>query len=156
VARRIDPHGLRGIGSLPGLPCPVHDSEIQANRRDSESWITTFALGGGTREGLSAGAWLIPNCPRHLGGNGYVWGVWMSDLLFRMEQNRKAAEKFSDLAKSASSPSLRAYYSRIAERYLSFEEGCPAVSPPIPNRGNGTRAASMTGLSDILLQQAPL
>jgi hypothetical protein len=62
----------------------------------------------------------------------------MSDLLIRMEQNRKEAEKFSDLAKSASSPFLRAYYSRIAERYLSFEEKCPPVRPPIPNRGGRT------------------
>jgi hypothetical protein len=70
----------------------------------------------------------------------------MSDLLTRMERNRKEAEKFSDLAKSASSPFLRAYYSRIAERYLSFEEEWkPPVRRPIPNRGSSTRAASMTG-----------
>jgi hypothetical protein len=38
-----------------------------------------------------------------------------------MERNRKEAAKFSDLAKTASSPFLRGYYHRIAERYLSFE-----------------------------------
>jgi hypothetical protein len=45
----------------------------------------------------------------------------MTDLLSRAEQNRKEAAKFSDLAKSASSPFLRDYYLRIAERYLSLE-----------------------------------
>jgi hypothetical protein len=43
------------------------------------------------------------------------------DLLFKMERNRKEAAKFSELAKTASSPFLRGYYSRIAERYLSLE-----------------------------------
>jgi hypothetical protein len=33
----------------------------------------------------------------------------------------KAAEDFFDLAKSASSPFMRAYYRRVAERYLSSE-----------------------------------
>jgi hypothetical protein len=55
----------------------------------------------------------------------------MSDLLTRMERNRKEAEKYSGLAKSASSPFVRAYYSRIAERYLSFEEewNPPVIGP---------------------------
>jgi hypothetical protein len=80
----------------------------------------------------------------------------MSDLLTRMERNRKEAEKFSDLAKSASSPFVRAYYSRVAERYLSFEEERnPPVRPPIPSRGK-TRAASMTGPSDSLQKEALL
>jgi hypothetical protein len=38
-----------------------------------------------------------------------------------MEENRKEAEKFSDLAKAASSPFLRAYYWHTALRYLSSE-----------------------------------
>jgi hypothetical protein len=38
----------------------------------------------------------------------------MMDLLFRMERNRKEAAKFSELAKTAQSPFLRGYYSRIA------------------------------------------
>jgi hypothetical protein len=42
----------------------------------------------------------------------------MTDLLFGIERNRKEAAKFSELAKTASSPFLRSYYSRIAERYL--------------------------------------
>jgi hypothetical protein len=80
----------------------------------------------------------------------------MSDLLTRMERNRREAEKFSDLAKSASSPFLQAYYSGIAERYLSFEEvWSPPVRPPIQNRGK-TRAASMTGPSDSLQKEALL
>jgi hypothetical protein len=43
------------------------------------------------------------------------------DLLSKMERDRKEAAKFSDLARSASLPFLRAYYWRIAERYLSSE-----------------------------------
>jgi hypothetical protein len=80
----------------------------------------------------------------------------MSDLLTRMERNRKEAEKFSDLAKNASSPFLRAYYSRAAERYLSFEEEWnPPVRPPIQNRGP-TRAASVIGPRDSLPKEALL
>ena len=45
----------------------------------------------------------------------------MTDRSSRMEQNRKEAEKFSDLAKAASSPFLRAYYWHIALRYLSLK-----------------------------------
>ncbi len=45
----------------------------------------------------------------------------MTDRSSRMEQNRKEAEKFSDLAKAASSPFLRSYYWHIALRYLSSE-----------------------------------
>jgi len=39
----------------------------------------------------------------------------------RAEQNREEAAKFSELAKTASSPFLRAYYWHIALRYLSSE-----------------------------------
>jgi hypothetical protein len=39
----------------------------------------------------------------------------------RAERNRQEAAKFSDLAKTASSPFLQGYYWRIAERYLSLE-----------------------------------
>ena len=46
----------------------------------------------------------------------------MTDLLNRMERNRKEAAKFSDLAKSAPSPFLRGYYLRIAEQYLSSRD----------------------------------
>jgi hypothetical protein len=53
----------------------------------------------------------------------------MTDRSSRMEQNRKDAEKFSDLAKAASSPFLRAYYWHTALRYLSSEgELSPAQS----------------------------
>jgi hypothetical protein len=46
----------------------------------------------------------------------------MADPLGRAERNREEAAKFSDLARSASSPFLRGYYSRLAERYLLLEE----------------------------------
>jgi hypothetical protein len=45
----------------------------------------------------------------------------MMDLTFRMDRNRREAAKYSDLAKTASSPFLQGYYWRIAERYLSLE-----------------------------------
>ena len=38
-----------------------------------------------------------------------------------MEQNRKEAEKFSDLAKAEASPFLRSYYWHTALRYLSSD-----------------------------------
>jgi hypothetical protein len=40
----------------------------------------------------------------------------------RAERNRQEAAKFSDSAKTASSPFLQGYYWRIAERYLSLED----------------------------------
>jgi hypothetical protein len=48
-------------------------------------------------------------------------GGVMTDLLSKMERDRKEAAKFSDLAKSASLPFLQAYYWRVAQRYLSSE-----------------------------------
>jgi hypothetical protein len=45
----------------------------------------------------------------------------MTEPLSRAERIRKEAAKFSDLAKSASSPFLRDYYRCIAERYLALE-----------------------------------
>jgi hypothetical protein len=44
-----------------------------------------------------------------------------SDSLSGVERNRKEAEKFSELAKTASFPFLRSYYWHIALRYLSQE-----------------------------------
>jgi hypothetical protein len=61
----------------------------------------------------------------------------MTDLLSRMERNRKEAAKFSDLAKSAPSPFLRGYYLHIAERHLlSGDE----LRPP-ERQGNSTSNA---------------
>jgi hypothetical protein len=70
----------------------------------------------------------------------------MTDLLTRMGKNWKEAEKFSDLAKSASSPFLRAYYPRIAERYLSFEEEwrLPVRSHPQPRQQHARRIHDRT------------
>src|SRR3979490_987842 len=69
----------------------------------------------------AVGVRLDPRARAHLGREGLYGGTWMTDLLSRAERNRNEAAKFSDLAKSASSPFLRDYYLRIAERYLSLE-----------------------------------
>ena len=45
----------------------------------------------------------------------------MIDPLSRVGRELKAAEEFFELAKKASSPFMRAYYRRVAERYLSSE-----------------------------------
>jgi hypothetical protein len=45
----------------------------------------------------------------------------MTSPLSRAERNRQEAARFFDLAKSASSPFLRGYYWRLAERYLLLE-----------------------------------
>jgi len=45
----------------------------------------------------------------------------MIDPLSRVGRELKAAEEFFELAKSASSPFMRAYYRRVAERYLSSQ-----------------------------------
>jgi hypothetical protein len=39
----------------------------------------------------------------------------------RQGRDLKAAEEFFGLARTASSPFMRAYYQRVAERYLSSE-----------------------------------
>jgi hypothetical protein len=45
----------------------------------------------------------------------------MIDPNSRLALDLKAAEEFFALARAASSPFMRAYYQRIAERYLSSE-----------------------------------
>jgi hypothetical protein len=45
----------------------------------------------------------------------------MIDPSSRLGRELKAAEDFFELAKSADSPFMRAYYRRVAERYLSSE-----------------------------------
>jgi hypothetical protein len=60
----------------------------------------------------------------------------MIDPLNRLERELKAAEDFFKLAKNASSPFMRAYYRRVAERYLSSQGELrpmkkPAVAVPI-------------------------
>jgi hypothetical protein len=41
--------------------------------------------------------------------------------LSRADRNLKAAHEYFDLARTASSPFMRAYYQRVAQRYLSSE-----------------------------------
>jgi hypothetical protein len=45
----------------------------------------------------------------------------MTDPLSRADLALNAAEEFFDLARNASSPFMRAYYERVALRYLSSE-----------------------------------
>jgi hypothetical protein len=45
----------------------------------------------------------------------------MIDPSSRVGRELKAAEEFFALAKNASSPFMRAYYRRVAERYLSSQ-----------------------------------
>ena len=45
----------------------------------------------------------------------------MIDPLSRAGRDLKAAEEFFELARAASSPFMRAYYQRVAERYLSSD-----------------------------------
>jgi hypothetical protein len=45
----------------------------------------------------------------------------MIDPLSRAGRDLKAAEEFFDLARTTTSPFMRAYYRPIAERYLSSE-----------------------------------
>jgi hypothetical protein len=51
----------------------------------------------------------------------------MIDPLSRAGRELKSAEEFFELAKDASSPFMRAYYRRVAERYLSSEGELKAV-----------------------------
>jgi hypothetical protein len=45
----------------------------------------------------------------------------MIDPLSKVERELKTAEEFFELAKNATSPFMRAYCRRVAERYLSSE-----------------------------------
>jgi hypothetical protein len=58
----------------------------------------------------------------------------MIDPLSRAGRDLKAAEEFFDLARTATSPFMRAYYRRIAERYLSSQG---ELRPPFVPRLSG-------------------
>jgi hypothetical protein len=45
----------------------------------------------------------------------------MMDAMTRADHHLKEATKYYDEAKAAASPFLRAYYQRVAERYLSSQ-----------------------------------
>jgi hypothetical protein len=57
--------------------------------------------------------------------------------LSSVDRNLNAADKFFDLARTTTSPFMRAYYQRVAARYLSTEGelsapeqiGVPAAAP---------------------------
>jgi hypothetical protein len=53
----------------------------------------------------------------------------MIDPLSKVGRELKAAEEFFELAKNASSPFMRAYYRRVAERYLSSQGELRSVRP---------------------------
>jgi hypothetical protein len=55
------------------------------------------------------------------GATSPPWDGRVMTPLSKAEQNRKEAAKFSELAKTASSPFLRAYYWHTALRYLSSQ-----------------------------------
>jgi hypothetical protein len=48
-------------------------------------------------------------------------GAPMIDPLSRVGRELRTAEEFFELAKDADSPFMRAYYRRVAERYLSSQ-----------------------------------
>ena len=58
----------------------------------------------------------------------------------RLDRDLKAAEEFFGLARTASSPFMRAYYQRVAERYLSSEGEVRSLK-----KDGDTAAASVTG-----------
>jgi hypothetical protein len=60
----------------------------------------------------------------------------MIDPSSTLGRELKAAEDFFELAKSASSPFLQAYYRRVAERYLS-------------SQGELKRSSAMASMSEI-------
>ena len=60
----------------------------------------------------------------------------MIDPSSKLGRELKAAEGFFELAKNASSPFLRAYYRRVAERYLSSQGELK------PAKGSGEAAAA--------------
>jgi hypothetical protein len=59
----------------------------------------------------------------------------MIDPNSRHGRELKAAEEFFALAKTATSPFMRAYYQRVAERYLSSQGELRSLKTP-DNRGH--------------------
>jgi hypothetical protein len=53
----------------------------------------------------------------------------MQVLLGSVDRNLDAADKFFDLARATTSPFMRAYYQRVAARYLSTEGELSAPQP---------------------------
>jgi hypothetical protein len=60
----------------------------------------------------------------------------MIDPLSKVGRELKAAEEFFELAKNASSPFMRAYYRRVAERYLS----CQGEYKPVKRQSDAADA----------------
>jgi len=58
----------------------------------------------------------------------------------RLDRDLKAAEEFFELARTTSSPFMRAYYQRVAERYLSSEGEVRSLK-----RHDDTAATIVTG-----------
>jgi hypothetical protein len=65
----------------------------------------------------------------------------MMDAMTRADHHLKEATKYFDEAKAACSPFLRAYYQRVAERYLSSQGELK-----LP-QGQGNFIAKQAGLS---------
>jgi hypothetical protein len=76
-------------------------------------------------------------------------GRTVIDPLSKIGRELKAAEDFFALAKNASSPFMRAYYQRVAERYLSSQGELKPVK-----RQNDETGAIRTQ-PPVTTQQAP-
>ena len=84
----------------------------------------------------------------------------MIDPLSRTDLDLKAAEEFFALARTATTPFLRAYYQRIGERYLSSEcqfkpaqmadKGEPNLKLQFSTRPRSSRRQQLAKLMDLL------
>jgi len=61
----------------------------------------------------------------------------MIDPSSRLDRELKAADEFFALARTATSPFMRAYYRRIGERYLSSQGELRVPSERQDKRGRG-------------------
>jgi hypothetical protein len=72
-----------------------------------------------------------------------------------MDRNRKEAQKFSDLAKTASTPFLRAYYWNTALRYLSSEGQLSLAQSDSPTRLLGENIPLASGPTEVAARVPP-
>jgi len=101
-------------------PAQLFSSDCPGSASGSQRHATAgAAIGGHSRaRGVSGSRfwWLMQDGP-------YVQGVRvMMDAMTRADLYTKESPKYFNLAKNASSPILRDYYRRIAERYLTSDD----------------------------------
>jgi hypothetical protein len=83
--------------------------------------LSISGMGAFLSPALDSNASLLKEVPRTFGAAQNPPAAAKQRQLLRAGRDLKAAEEFFAMARTASSPFMRAYYQRVAERYLSSQ-----------------------------------